>query len=57
MEKCWTEYIKELYDDPQREEAEPIEVKEGKRLTVEEVRNALKKMGLRQSTTRETKSG
>jgi hypothetical protein len=49
VEKRWTEYIKELYDDPQREEAEAIEVEEGRRLTVEEVRNALKKMGSRKA--------
>ena len=49
VEKRWTEYIKELYDDPDREEADPIEVEEGKKITVEEVRNALKKMGTRKA--------
>ena len=49
VEKRWTEYIKELYDDPNRVEAEPIEVGEGPKLTVEEVKNALKKMGARKA--------
>ena len=49
VERRWTEYIRELYDDPNREEAEPIEIGEGPDINVDEVKYALKLMGARKA--------
>ena len=49
VEKRWTEYIRELYDDPNRADPEPIEIGEGPDITVDEVKYALKLMGARKA--------
>ena len=49
VEKRWTEYIRELYDDPNRADPEPIEIGEGPDITVDEVKYALRLMGARKA--------